>query len=371
MEKSLESTLRRRFARSLSAISVKSWERMESEVEIDGKRRSADLFEAVVKGDIFRLYIRQIRINRTFFKKEEVYDTYELDRAPCKAFSLREVLTLIRDSGYTVSSSLFESGRDNYGLPPTTLHRKGEGVNAFFRSLRSFGIKSLRLVLDYDSSAEGSFSLSLLLSAPEAVDTGNLSRLELGIHDFDREVSDDKKKAMIRYLSLLSVFSMHAGLEIFNIVDYMSLIEVMQERGRDEDYSFAIEKGMSQYCLSHPEFGGESYADYGIRLTPLDFAWYLDGFRDTDSQRNVFFSYYDSVLSGEDGDEVAHYLGLLGLKKGASWDDVQKAYKSTVQRFHPDKISSLDIDPSFTDFANMQMQRVNEAYDRLKRLFTS
>ena len=57
--------------------------------------------------------------------------------------------------------------------------------------------------------------------------------------------------------------------------------------------------------------------------------------------------------------------------KGATRDEIQKAYKDIVQRFHPDRISSLGLDPSFTSFANAQMQRANEAYDALKKMITS
>lgn len=371
MEKSFEETLRRRFEHSLSAISIKAVERMEMDVEVDGRKRSAEYFEAVIKGDIIRLYVRIVRVHKTFFKGEEVFATYEMDRGPCPSFSLKKVLSMIRDAGYAVPSALFEKERENYAVERTLVHRDDSGVNRFFSSLRTFGIESLRLTLNYDSEGEGFFSLSLLLKAPEAVDTGNLRHLDLGIHDYAGEVSRDKREAIIKYLRLLSTFSMHAGLEIFNIVDYMSIIEVMQEKGRDEDYSFSIEKHRSSFSLSHPNYGGESYADYGLSLTPLDFAWYMNGFTDTDNQRAVFFSYYDVHAERSEKGEDEYYLEVLGLKKGARLEDVQKAYKNIVQRFHPDKISSLGLDPAFIDFANCQMQRANEAYENLKRILTS
>ena len=184
-------------------------------------------------------------------------------------------------------------------------------------------------------------------------------------------ISKDKKEAIIGYLTMLSSFAMHAGLEIFNIVDYMSIIEVMQERDKRKDFIYSIDKHKSSFALSHPNFGGESYSDYGLVLTPLDFAWYLDGFSDTDSQREVFFSYYDSLMNEEEKSDEERYLEVLGLKKGATRDEIQKAYKDIVQRFHPDRISSLGLDPSFTSFANAQMQRANEAYDALKKMITS
>ena len=144
------------------------------------------------------------------------------------------------------------------------------------------------------------------------------------------------------------------------------LIDLIERYDLDQ-----FDKHKSSFALSHPNFGGESYSDYGLVLTPLDFAWYLDGFSDTDSQREVFFSYYDSLMNEEEKSDEERYLEVLGLKKGATRDEIQKAYKDIVQRFHPDRISSLGLDPLFTSFANAQMQRANEAYDALKKMLTS
>ena len=95
------------------------------------------------------------------------------------------------------------------------------------------------------------------------------------------------------------------------------------------------------------------------------------GFCDNEDQRQLFFSYYDSVMEEGEKSEEERLLEVLGLKKGASLGDVEKAYKGIVMRFHPDRISSLGLDPSFTAFANAQMQRANEAYGALKKILTS
>lgn len=371
MDKSFEEKLRSRFEHSLSAISVKAVERMEVEVEVDNKRRSAEIFEAVIKGDVFRLYVRIVRVNKTFFKEEELYETYELDRLPCPKFTLKKVLSLIKEAGYDVKPSLFYGERENYPLEKTEIRRGEKGRARYLLSLRTFKIDALRLNLSYKAYGEGEFSLSISLKTTELVDVGALRYLNLGSYDYVHEVSKDKKEAIIGYLTMLSSFAMHAGLEIFNIVDYMSIIEVMQERDKRKDFIYSIDKHKSSFALSHPNFGGESYSDYGLVLTPLDFAWYLDGFSDTESQREVFFSYYDSLMNEEEKSDEERYLEVLGLKKGATRDEIQKAYKDIVQRFHPDRISSLGLDPSFTSFANAQMQRANEAYDALKKMLTS
>ena len=73
MDKSFEDKLRKRFECSISPISIKAKERMEVEVAVDNKKRSTEFFEAVISAEIFRLYMRIIRVNKTFFKDEELF----------------------------------------------------------------------------------------------------------------------------------------------------------------------------------------------------------------------------------------------------------------------------------------------------------
>ena len=199
MDKSFEEKLRSRFEHSLSAISVKAVERMEVEVEVDNKRRSAEIFEAVIKGDVFRLYVRIVRVNKTFFKEEELYETYELDRLPCPKFTLKKVLSLIKEAGYDVKPSLFYGERENYPLEKTEIRRDEKGRARYLLSLRTFKIDALRLNLSYKAYGEGEFSLSISLKTTELVDVGALRYLNLGSYDYVHEVSKDKKEAIIGY----------------------------------------------------------------------------------------------------------------------------------------------------------------------------
>ena len=51
------------------------------------------------------------------------------------------------------------------------------------------------------------------------------------------------------------------------------------------------------------------------------------------------------------------YYDVLGLKKGASEDEIRKAYRSLAKKYHPDVSSEPDAESKFKE--------VQEAYDTL------
>ncbi len=369
MQREFEEQLRRTFCSSISDVRIRAVDKIEVDAVLDGKKRTADIFEGIIKNDIFRLYMKTIRFNKTFFKEEEEFSTYEFNRTACPPFTIDKVLLLLHQAGYSVPESLYEVGKENYEVPESVIKKSEWGKAKFFQNLRKMDIQSLGLKLSYKEEREGHFMLCAAVNAPCPVDLGKLKSLDLGILDYKREVGKEKKDAIIRYMNALNTYAMHSGLEIFNIVDYMTLIEAMQERVEGGSFSITIEKARSKYSRLNPDFGGNSYKDYGIELTPLDFAWYVDLFSDSDSERSEFFRYYDSIMKEDETDVTDGYLAVLGLDRSASMEDIEKAYRKKIMHLHPDKIASYDLDPAFIAFANTETAKVNEAYEKLKMLF--
>ncbi len=56
---------------------------------------------------------------------------------------------------------------------------------------------------------------------------------------------------------------------------------------------------------------------------------------------------------------------VLEIESSASDDEIKKAYRKMAMRYHPDKVSHLG--PEFQQGANEKFQKVNEAYEKLKK----
>lgn len=54
---------------------------------------------------------------------------------------------------------------------------------------------------------------------------------------------------------------------------------------------------------------------------------------------------------------------VLGLSRGASDEEVKKAYRELVQKYHPDKYAGNPLE----DLAQEKMKEINEAYDAITK----
>lgn len=62
-------------------------------------------------------------------------------------------------------------------------------------------------------------------------------------------------------------------------------------------------------------------------------------------------------------------LLVLGLKHGASWKEVQAAYRQLCLKYHPDTLSGHQVPPHIHELAVERFRRITEAYQRLKERF--
>lgn len=64
-------------------------------------------------------------------------------------------------------------------------------------------------------------------------------------------------------------------------------------------------------------------------------------------------------------DAVDQYYATLGLKKGASKEEIKKAYRKLSMKYHPDKVRHLGDE--FQKIAEEKMKEINAAHDYFKK----
>ncbi|MGC9372820.1 MAG: J domain-containing protein [Thermovirgaceae bacterium] len=58
---------------------------------------------------------------------------------------------------------------------------------------------------------------------------------------------------------------------------------------------------------------------------------------------------------------------ILGCKRSDSNDVIRKRYRELVAKYHPDKFIGQNLDKEFIELASRKFQRIQEAYERIRR----
>ena len=59
----------------------------------------------------------------------------------------------------------------------------------------------------------------------------------------------------------------------------------------------------------------------------------------------------------------------MGLKKGASFDEVKKQYRNLVRKYHPDILMGKGADEEIINAGTKKLKEINEAYEILQKEF--
>lgn len=65
--------------------------------------------------------------------------------------------------------------------------------------------------------------------------------------------------------------------------------------------------------------------------------------------------------------ESADPYEVLGCKRSDSDEVIRKRYRELVAKYHPDKFIGQNLDEEFIEFASKKFQRIQSAYERIRR----
>ncbi len=64
--------------------------------------------------------------------------------------------------------------------------------------------------------------------------------------------------------------------------------------------------------------------------------------------------------------DIANDLSILGLPRGASWEQIQAAYREASRKYHPDRLCGQNIEPHLVELAEQRFKEVSASYQRLR-----
>ena len=73
---------------------------------------------------------------------------------------------------------------------------------------------------------------------------------------------------------------------------------------------------------------------------------------------------YGNNSSGQDGYQRRDPYTILGVDRSATQEEIKKAYRNLVTKYHPDKVAHLGDE--FRDIAEKRFKEIQQAYQELK-----
>ncbi|UCB47287.1 MAG: J domain-containing protein [Spirochaetota bacterium] len=68
---------------------------------------------------------------------------------------------------------------------------------------------------------------------------------------------------------------------------------------------------------------------------------------------------------GQATDSIKDPYETLGIKKGASMDEIKKAYRGQLKKFHPDIVENLKLGPEYREMFEEKTRDIHKAYQSL------
>jgi DnaJ like chaperone protein len=82
--------------------------------------------------------------------------------------------------------------------------------------------------------------------------------------------------------------------------------------------------------------------------------------------RASIYNEYSQRVQGNEATNTDHYK-IIECSSDSSDDEVKKAYRKAIAKYHPDKIQSKGLPKEFIKLANEKSKKINQAYNAIKK----
>ncbi len=201
-------------------------------------------------------------------------------------------------------------------------------------------VSSQQMVTGDRRTTSGAFAMSLLVLVAAVMKAdGKVLRSEL---DYVKKFflqnfgADTSKEAIVMLRDLLK--------------QQIPVQDVCRQIRQNLDYSARLQ--LLHFLFGVAKADGQVHSSEQRTIELL--AGYLGiSLKDIESIKSMFVPQTDSAYK------------ILEIDRGATDEEVKKAYRKMAKKYHPDKVSHLGED--FQQAANDKFKKVNEAYETIKR----
>lgn len=185
-----------------------------------------------------------------------------------------------------------------------------------------------------------------------------LLEIQVGIAIADEILDKGEHERLLEIASSLGVS--------INDMEHLIRMRIAEQQFANFSEQFAKRRQRQYEQQGHQgtynDYGGHSYENYE------KYGYDEDEKRFDDSQDTDGGTYNEEGKTSEaPRGELAHAYEILGVSADTSWDDIRRAHKKMMLKYHPDRLASQGLPPEMIKLYTQKAQDIQAAFALIKK----